>query len=174
MHANDARDAIDAYSTTCASGRSSARLVEADPRPGRRPDRGHRRRLSRRARRGRTRGSPSPLQARQQDRRARVARKASQAYVERHVHDFSNGVAERLATALARVDGRARSTPAASGRIIGHLAAGLRAGHYERASGLRLDDAACVPMSREARRARGLYSRHCPSWRPCCPWLFPA
>jgi hypothetical protein len=31
-------------------------------------------------------------------------------YVERHVHDFSNGVAERLATALARVDGRARST----------------------------------------------------------------
>jgi hypothetical protein len=40
--------------------------------------------------------------------------------VERHVHDFSNGVAERLATALARVDGRARSTrrrPAGSSAI---------------------------------------------------------
>jgi hypothetical protein len=54
----------------------------------------------------------------------------------------------------------AHGAPAASGRIIGRLALGLRAGHYERASGLRPDDAACVPMSREARRARRLYSRH--------------
>jgi hypothetical protein len=60
-------------------------------------------------------------------------------YVERHEYDFREGIAERLALALA--DGPGQSADGEAGRIAGCLEAGLRAGQHERASAPGLDDA---------------------------------
>jgi phage terminase small subunit len=45
-------------------------------------------------------------------------------YVERHVYDFGAGIAERLAAAIARVDGRARSTDSTQGQACSRDEAG--------------------------------------------------
>jgi hypothetical protein len=87
-------------------------------------------------------------------------------FVERHVRDLGAGVAERLAAAIARVEGRGRSADRQVSRPRGDLRAEL----HTRTSAFGLDD---VAIGADGRRLFGCFMRSLPMsrfWRVGRHW----